>query len=48
MRVLIEKGDKTVDLEDADHMTSLLQLVLKALKALDYTEEDIKRFLEDE
>ena len=47
MRVVLENGNREVTLEDESHRTGFLQLVIKALEALDYTEEDVRRFLDE-
>lgn len=48
MRVQLDTGRKTVDLEITDvYGDSFLELVLKALESLDYTEKDVLRFIED-
>lgn len=48
MRILLERSGRTIELEDEMKRVGFLQLLMKALEALDYTKEDLKRFLEED
>jgi hypothetical protein len=48
MRVLIDTGRKTVELEADPGTSGLLELVAKALVALDYRPEDLIRQFSNE